>query len=351
MVEGLVDRHPKNPLLVPRLEHDEKNVYNPAVLSFDGITFLLPRVLRSSSQQSDLTLAWSTNNTNFERLNYPIMFATESYEMPHAKTLKRSRERGGVEDARATIIDDTIYLAYTAFSDECRIAIASMNVDKFLELFKKSIGGEDLSSEWNDSWQRHGLMFANDRMSRNASLGQVGSLYSLVYRKGYEDTKIGFSDSPIGPFNGDNVFISKTLGWESERLGISSQPIVLNDGLTMYLYHGVEEKSDFQGYNKTYHIGLIFSKFKKINDTVIITNYKLKKPLISPTKDELSITGEWLKSVNVAAVFSCGANLEEEDKLRVYYGVGDEHICSAVIKPLTIFDSEEFEVEEKTIKF
>jgi len=358
-LEKMIKRNKSNPLLTPREEHDEGGVYNSAVLKLGDTTFLIPRVRRASTQQSDFTLAWTEDNKNFQRLNYPIMFAKEPYEIPHKDVLASERERGGIEDPRATIINNRIYLPYTALHRDCHIAIASISVEKFKKLWKESMNtGKDLREKWNNSWERHGLvfpdMFDKGGFSRNACLGQVEDLYSLIYRKNYKEVMMSFSEKPSGSWKDKNlVFLTKKLVWEGDRIGISSPPIHLSKDLILYLYHGAEAKPPYQGsdYTKTYHIGLLFSKFEKKKNKLKVTNYRMEKPLLSPIIEELEKCGDWLYNdkFKVAAVFSCGAVLLGRDKLNIYYSVGDEYVCSATAKPLTIFNKEKFLIESQII--
>ena len=80
-------------------------------------------------------LACSKDGINFKRLPYPVFFPNISYEIPHKKTLTFERERGGVENPRAIVVNNTVYILYTAFHKKCHIAIAKISINDFQKLF------------------------------------------------------------------------------------------------------------------------------------------------------------------------------------------------------------------------
>ena len=119
--ETICTRFQGNPVLVPDADilgsdtnilgpdniSGEDGIYNPGVFGLDGTVFLIPRVRDRRTRESWFTLAWSEDGYAYERLSYPIMFDSVSYEHP---VMSRERETGGVEDCRITVTDGTIYL-------------------------------------------------------------------------------------------------------------------------------------------------------------------------------------------------------------------------------------------------
>lgn len=311
---------------------NEINIYNAAAFRLNNIIFLIPRVL-DKDHISRFTLAYSKDCKKFNRLDYPIMFPKEKFETPTKATLKKARERGGIEDPRATIVKDRLYLVYTAYSSKCHIAIASIKIKDFKTLFKKSLKSKkDLSNEWNNSFKRHGLVFPKEKgFSRNACLTQIKNKFALIYRKDYGNAFISFSKKPAGPFKHKNIsFISKDFDWEQNRVGISTPAIKLGN-LYLYLYHGVEEKK-FYNCNKVYHIGALIAKFGKKSFSIT----KLTKPIISPTKKDI-IKGSWLWPVKVAAIFTCGAVRLKGNKVLVVYSASDHDLRTRIINPFKLF--------------
>jgi predicted GH43/DUF377 family glycosyl hydrolase len=314
----------------------EIGIYNAAVFKFNQTIFLIPRVLRKD-HVSEFTLAFSQDGQNFSRFSYPIMFPDTKYEIPSKATLKNSRERGGIEDPRAIIIENRIYLTYTAYQDKCHIALASIGVETFQRLFKESRQSEkNLSRSWNKAFKRHGLVFPEEKdSSRNACLTQLDkNLVALIYRTGYNNTYISLARKPTGPFRDlSQEFLAKNFDWEQDRIGISSPAIKLGNQY-FYLYHGAEKKEQY-GCHKFYHLGGLLVDFQKKGDILDIVSYKFRKPLISPGKRDVIKNG-WLWPVKVAAVFSCGAVKIASDKILVVYSVADHHLCAEIIRPLDL---------------
>ncbi|GAI11504.1 unnamed protein product, partial [marine sediment metagenome] len=62
------------------------------------------------------------------------------------------REVGGTEDPRVTLIDDTLYMTYTAYGDMVQLAMAKIKVGDFLKGIKECNSYE----EWNSLWVRNG---------------------------------------------------------------------------------------------------------------------------------------------------------------------------------------------------
>ncbi len=325
----------KQSILIPG--PGEIGIYNAAVFKLSRTIFLIPRILKEN-HISEFTLAFSRDGKNFSRFSYPIMFPDAEYEIPSKATLKNRRERGGIEDPRIIIMENRIYLTYTAYRDKCRIALASIGVETFQQLFKESWqSGKNLSHSWNKAFKRHDLIFPKEKnSSRNACLTRLNkNLVALIYRTGYNNTCVSLARKPAGPFRDlSQEFLVKNFKWEQNRVGISSPAIKLGNQY-FYLYHGAEKKEQY-GCHKFYHLGGLLVNFQKKGDILDIVSYKLRKPLISPGKKDI-IKNSWLWPAKVAAVFSCGAIKIASDKVLVVYGVADHHLCTEIIKPMKLF--------------
>jgi len=332
-------RHPNNPILRPNRANDEAAIYNPGAFQLDGTIFLVPRVRRASTRESHLTLAWSNDGYSFERLLHPVMFGTESYETPIPS---RSRETGGIEDCRATLIDDRLYLTYTGYNRACHICLAWIELDLFRRLWRKSkTQATGLSHEWNSAWHRTGPVFPemleqDCGFTRNGCLFVHNGLYFLFYRRDYGDISLAVSLRPEGPWRDTARSIARSFSWERERIGISSPPVLLEDGSHLFLYHGVEERAPVPGadHSRTYHLGAFIARFSD-SPPGLLTVLKMPRPILSPQEDyELDSDG-WLynEQVKVAAVFSCGmAGLGPgKEGLFVPYGTGDYQICAGIL--------------------
>ena len=354
--DGILKRYRYNPILRPVKKHswESKMVYNCAAFRADNNIYLIYRAF-GDDHLSRLGLACSKNGKNIiNRLKFPIFEPKEKFEIPsYANYIKRKRERGGCEDPRVTVINNKIYTVYTAYSQLCQIALASMDLTIFFKLINKALevkgnanNFNDIKGKWNNSWCRYGKIFPEfskkNIFSRNACIFPIeidGKLqkYALIYRKEKGPIMITYSQNPIGPWGNRYKLLSPIQPWEKDRIGICTPPIKTNHGL-FFIYHGVEPVKK-ENIKKIYHLGYFFMKFflnkdKKLKFKIVKGN----KHILSPIK-RYETKSTWLDPCNVRAVFSCGAVpainkeiLNNNDEIFVYYGAGDTRICLAKLK-------------------
>ncbi len=335
---GLTKRNMSNPILQAVAEHEweSKLVYNAAALKLGTRIYLLYRAM-GDDHLARFGMAMSADGVDFIRLPYPVFLPTTEYERPHYTRLEYDRERGGVEDPRTIVIGDTIYVVYTALHKMCHLAMARMTVDTFHNLVRESEKHpeEDLSVKWNSAWERIGLIFPHlfevpELFSRNSVMIELQKgLVLLFYRIHKGDILVSLSDSPAGPWKDKGIsFFTKRFPWEAERIGISTPAIpVTQNGDVKYLffYHGVEEQMVNETVVKTYHLGAFFLSAVVEAEKVVLTSERLERPVLSPERD-YELDNEWLLSVGVHAVFSCGAVPVDDDEIYIYYGSGDSNI-------------------------
>jgi len=333
----LVKRYNRNPILLPKKENkwESKLVYNCAAFKLDKIIYLVYRAM-GEEHISRFGLAYSKDGIIFERLSYPVFTPKTYYEKPHSTTLELEREKGGVEDPRAIIIGEYIYLTYTAFHKACHIALARMRIVDFKKIIEKSIcNNMDFTDEWNNLWQREGLIFPemfNDRdtFSRNSVLMPLGEeLFLLFYRINKGDILVSLSNKPEGSWKESGIqLFTRKFNWEQERIGISTPPIQIIDNKkqkALLFYHGVKENSANGKIMKIYSLGAFFMSSEIKHNKLLLKIERIIKPVLSPLK-EYEINNKWLLSVNVHAVFSCGAVPAGEKEVFIYYGAGDSNI-------------------------
>ncbi|MCK4716407.1 MAG: hypothetical protein KAT54_06340 [Candidatus Marinimicrobia bacterium] len=353
---GTLKRYKYNPVLEAINEHDweSKMVYNCGVIKIKGVIYLIYRAF-GNDHISRFGLAWTEDSVKIQgRLDFPIFDATEDYEYPLKEYYeKREREKGGCEDPRITIINNRLYMVYTAYSELCQTAIAFINVNEFIELVKKSVNDSGFSKEklrkkWNNTWKRYGPVFPenikNKIFSRNGCVFPVeieGNTvgYSLIYRTSKDPVMIAYSKSPVGSWKDDEVFMTPTQYWEMERMGICAPPIKTTHGL-LFFYHGVES---VKNNGRIYRMGHLFTNFSLDSSGKIkVKVTKAEKPDLAPQRI-YERESKWLAPCNTFAVFSCGAvpveekeALEENDNILVYYAGGDTRICVAKARISTL---------------
>jgi len=328
----------------------EKLVYNAAAVRINGITYLLYRALGEDGI-SRIGLWWSRNGYHQDgRLLFPIFGPREDYELPRATKKRREehrklygmvREVGGTEDPRVTLIDDTLYMTYTAYGDMVQLAMAKIEVGDFLKGIKECNSCE----EWNSLWVRNGPVFKtlgdkdavlfpveehkvqqrqmSSRKGENKFVTLFPELlegkFALIHRIP-PDMQILYTEElrNVGPSVGTTFFMSRPGMWDGEKVGAGAPPLRTKYGW-LHIYHGVGKRND----KKVYRLGVILTSF---DDPAKIL-YASHIPVLEPEED-YEVNG-WVPNV----VFTCGVvpkhkdsneTLDENDEIMVYYGAADE---------------------------
>lgn len=295
-----LQRYSGNPILSPIKEHywENKYVLNAACLRLEGLVYILYRAY-GDDQVSRIGLAISDGYRILERLPQPI-FAPAN-----------DKESRGCEDPRAVVIDDQIYMMYTAYDGViAQIAAASIKVSDFLA---RNFAG----------WQRKGLAF-KDVWNKDAILfpEKIRGKY-VIYHRIEPSIWVSYLDKlefPV-PRERHAIIMGPRSGrmWDSLKIGAGTQPIKTRYGWLM-IYHGVDRQL-------VYRLGVILVDLN--NPELLI--YRSPNSILQPEEEyELgSDTGSWVPNV----VFTCGAIpasekeiLEDHDEILVYYGAADTHI-------------------------
>ncbi|OQA05541.1 MAG: Beta-1,4-mannooligosaccharide phosphorylase [Firmicutes bacterium ADurb.Bin373] len=223
-------------------------------------------------------------------------------------------EKKGVEDPRVTIIDNKIYMLYTAYDGVTAQVSAA------------AIGLDDLLNKRFDKWERKGLAF-QDIWDKDAILfpEKINGKYIIFHRiePSIWVTHLDKLKFPA-PKEKHSIIMGPRSGrmWDSLKIGAGSQPIKTKYGWLL-IYHGVDR-------NKVYRLGVILVDLDNPERLL----YRSPNPILSPeTEYEIGKDGEcWVQNV----VFTCGAVPAEEkgvldagDEILVYYGAADTHICIA----------------------
>ena len=326
---GVLTRFDGNPILEPIRDHawESKMVYNPAAIRLDGIIYIVYRAF-GDDHLSRLGLAWSRDGVNIEgRLPYPIFTPTTAYELPDmALQQTRLREKGGCEDPRLVLIDDQVYLTYSAYSDVLQIALASISKQDFIALPKTP------AVEIANQWARHGPVFPGT-LDRNAVLfpEKINGKYIMLRRpiRGeVRDIAISYSDTLETPWPADfeTIMGSRPGMWDSERVGAGAQVLKTRHGWLL-IYHGVGMRRG----RRTYMLGAVLLD---LNDPSRVL-YRSPDPIFIP-KEDYELYG-WAPTVvftdgAVARTKDAAEIIADDDEIMVYYGGGDRVIGAAWAK-------------------
>jgi len=330
----------------------EKLVYNAAAVRINGITYLLYRALGDDGI-SRIGLWWSRNGYHQDGgLPFPIFGPREDYELPRSTKERREEQRksygmvrevGGTEDPRVTLIDDTLYMTYTAYGDMIQLAMAKIEVGDFLKGIKECNSCEG----WNSLWVRNGPVFKalgdkdavlfpveehkvqqrqiSSRKGKNEFVTLFPELlegkFALIHRIP-PDMQILYTEEikNLSSRVGTTFFMPRPGMWDGEKVGAGAPPLRTKYGW-LHIYHGVGKRNG----KEAYRLGVILTSFD--DPTRIL--YASPDPIIEPEED-YEVNG-WVPNV----VFTCGVvpkhkdsneTLDENDEIMVYYGAADEAI-------------------------
>ena len=259
-------------------------------------------LIRVEGQQgySFFALARSHNGFHFEVDDEPAL-------LPATEGVFGKYEARGIEDPRATYLDGTYYIMYTAYSGHgARIALAK--TDDFKTYERIAIVSEPGNKD--------GVLFPEKingqyvRLDRPIGLG-VGSIW------------ISYSDD-LHNWGNSKVLISPRAGyWDQYRIGASCPPIRTDHGW-LELYHGVKMTSA----GPIYRAGSVLLAIDDPSKVVA----RCSVPLLAPRMgyERVGDVGN--------VVFACGAIVEPHGEVKMYYGAADTCMCVATATLDAIID-------------
>jgi len=296
-----------NPILSLKKDSkwEDRSVFNPAALFLDNKIHILYRA-QNLENTSSIGYANTSNGIDLDfRLDHPIY-------IPRADEESKQTGPGGFsgcEDPRVTLIDDQIYLLYTAYNGlRTFVAISSISVDDFL------------NQNWK--WEEPTMLTPDNIDDKNSCLlpEKIDGKFLIFHRingvvcidfLNYWNEAIDHSYELFGYRRGM---------WDSAKVGISAPPIKTKAGWLL-LYHGVSDKS-------VYRMGAALLDLE--DPTILLgrSNY----PLFEPQTDY-----ELIGDVN-NVIFPCGAVLKD-DTIFLYYGGADKVVGVATAKLDDILES------------
>jgi len=232
-------------------------------------------------------LAESDDGLHFEVADVPAMWS--SRDGPFAEY-----ESNGVEDPRITLLEDVYHVAYTAGSPlGFRLALART---KDFRSFERVA----LTSQPDT---KHGCLFSERIKDRYARLERPREGGSVWVSYSEDLVHWGHSEIVLGPRAGF---------WDHHRVGPGAPPIAVEEGWLL-TYYGVRETS----------AGPLFRLGAAILDREEPTRVlgRSDVPILSPREsyERVGDVGN--------LVFTCGAILEPDGELKLYYGGADSCIC------------------------
>ena len=289
---AFVNRESKEPILSPISEHtwESAGVSNAAAIDLDGSVHLMYRAV-DSNNNSTLGYARLKDGLHVdERLDVPVYKPREDFESH------------GTEDPRLTILEDAVYLAYTAFDgNRARGAFSSLSTKEFLA--------------HNFDWKPPFALTPDDVNDKDLCI-----LPELIHGKALIMHRIDpnicaelFDMPPTrSAMSCTEIMGPRTGMWDAEKIGAAAPPIRVEEGW-LFIYHGV-------GPDFTYRLGAALLDGETATTVISRTSAPILSPVLKWEKEGL------VKNV----VFSCGVVLRD-DTLYIYYGGADTAIGVATL--------------------
>ena len=263
-------------------------VFNAAAARMADEYLLLLRV-EDLRGHSVLALACSDDGYHFTVHDEPVMVPARDGEFA-------KYEHKGIEDPRVTLLEGTYYIVYTAVSDYgARLGLAKTADFRSFERVA-------LISEPDN---KDSALFPARIKGRYARLdrpmaGDVGNIWIS-----YSEDLVHWGDSHV-------VMTVRGDCWDSWRVGASAPPIETRYGW-LEIYHGVKGTSA----GPIYRLGA--AMLDKDDPAKILCRSSI--PILAP-REPYERTGD---IPNV--VYSCGAVMEDDEEIKIYYSGADTCIC------------------------
>lgn len=309
-----------NPIISPSpYGWESKATFNPAAFEHDGKVYIVYRAM-GDDDSSVLGYACSCDGTTIdERPTYCIYKRLNNYVKsgPPLDYSSGGGWNGGCEDPRLTLIDDTLYLIYTAFDGwgSLRMALTSISLKDFK------------NKKWN--WKREVMISPPGEMNKNWVLfpEKINGKFAIMHSF-YPNILIDYFDS-LDELDGTKFIksnntrpVDETRTWDSWFRGIGPTPIKIREGW-LVLYHAMDHRNPDR-----YRMGALILDAK--DPTRIL--YRSKNPILEPEEDYENNGYKW------GVVYSCGA-VVKKGELYVYYGGADKFVCVASIALKELVDS------------
>lgn len=304
-----------NPLLSPGEYAWEANgAFNPAAVAHGGRTHLFYRALGSDGV-SRIGYACGSHGSVDERLPYPV-FALQS--SPRFRGHRLSSHPGlvasggswsGTEDPRAVVLDDTLYLSFSAFSgwDSIRMGVVSLPLTDLV------------ARRWR--WSRPVFLSPAQGVHKNWVIfpervnGKIAVLHSLhgsapgtveiAYLDSLDREPPRFIESPFRPHFNDTR-------WDYAVRGAGAPPLLTAYGWLVF-YHAMSRDEGHR-----YKVGALL--LDRHDPSRIIG--RSAQPVLAPDA--------WYENEGAKAgvVYVCGATRDGDD-IHLYYGGADSNVCAA----------------------
>lgn len=306
-------RSENNPVIEPG-DHwwESKATFNPGAFATDDAVYLLYRAI-GDTDSSVLGYARSGDGAGIdERLAEPAYVRPAQRSASGTETAAISHYNsgggwnGGIEDPRLTLLDETVYLIYTAFDgwSSLRLALTSIPLADFQKKrwrWKKPVFISP-PGEINKNW----VLFPEKLKGKYAILHSVSPKVLVDYFGSLDELD---GEHFIRSWWGD---ARRKKFWDNQMRGVGPPPLKTKSGW-LVLYHAMDRRDPDR-----YKLGAMLLDLK--DPTRVVA--RSKKPIFEP--DEIYENDGFKAGV----VYASGA-VVMDGTLFIYYGGADKVTCVA----------------------
>ncbi len=337
-------KYQNNPILspFPGSFWESFQTRNPAAIYHDKSVYLLYSAMAEHESISTiyLGLARSADGYHFERVSKDPIVRPSMEDFG-------GFDNGGVEDARAVKIGNTIYITYVAravgWSAFHRHGMRRPDVpQKGMTWTENCRRGALLSTTDMKTFTKHGPITSEDIFDANLALfpEKINGRFALLHRpsRGTPSNASATGNPPgisimfsedFKNWHDDQPLAYAQFAWEDNKIGGGPPPIKTDAGW-LVIYHAVEGTAYQPIIGKKmlkYRAGVMLLDIK--DPTKIIA--RAPNPIMEPEADF-----ERYGAVH-NVVFPTGTVILG-DELFIYYGAGDMHCCVATVKLKELID-------------
>lgn len=290
----LINRYKNNPILTKDdVPYPVATVHNAAVVKHEGKYIMIFRSHKLNGR-SILGKAVSDDGFNFKVNKKPFM-------LPATKGIFSEYEAYGIEDPRIIFMDGEFLITYSAYSKHgVRIGLAKTRDFQAIERV----------SLITEADYRNVVIFPE----------KIGGLYARLDRphSGISPWSIWISYSPDLKYWGESKLIMKPLQyhWDEMKIGPGAPPIKTARGW-LSIYHGVFPTMD----GSVYRLGVALHDLVDPSIVIAVGDEWILQP-----EERYEVTG-YVHNV----VFCCGAVLEDDGNLKIYWGGADTVMCVGTV--------------------
>lgn len=310
----ILKRSLANPILTSRWNcpWERLGVYNPGVFQDKD---LLHVIYRAQDESGTSTMGLATFDTGFDQHNPKLISREENpIYIPREPFEEKAFSMGasGCEDPRLTLIENRLYMHYTAYRGDSppRVAMTSIELEDFRAKNWKAWKTPILISPPGIA-DKDACLFPEKIRDKFVTIHRIEPDIVFDYR-----AQLNFNDSHQSHtqprwLEALNMISPRKDSWEGIKIGANTPPLKTSEGWLL-IYHGVGS------HDRHYRLGALLLDLSE--PTKIIG--RTLDPILEP-EEQYERYGQ-VRNV----VFPCGLACLK-DNLYIFYGGADSYTCLA----------------------